>query len=138
MGGRGSSSGGGVNSFASRIKSFGSNEYGINVTANDGTKTSYIVQEVGDTTYVSRDLADNPEPFPISGTEIANRAAKNGASVSLVTPSEVKKKREAFSIEQRNKPDYELGIGVPWGGRQASRNARQNRLSTRAMKRKGR
>lgn len=136
MGGRGGSSGIGSNSLAARISGFGSKEYGINVTAKDGAKINYIVQELGGTTYVSRDLYTSPEPFPISGKEIAKRAMNNGASVTLVTPSEMKKKREAFAKELDSKPDYQLGIGVPWGGRQAARIARSHRLETRAMKKR--
>lgn len=133
LGGRGGSSGNGI---SARILGFGSKEYGINVTAKDGAKINYIVQELGGTTYVSRDLYSSPEPFPISGKEIAKRAMSNGASITLVTPSEMRKKRDAFAKEQGSKPDYELGIGVPWGGRQAARIARSHRLETRAMKKR--
>lgn len=136
MGGRGGSSGIGGNSLAARISGFGSKEYGINVTAKDGAKINYIVQELGGTTYVSRDLYTSPEPFPISGKEIAKRAINNGASVTLVTPSEMKKKREAFAKELDNKPGYELGTGVPWGNAAYRRTARMNRINTRTSRRR--
>lgn len=133
MGGRGGSSGNGI---SARISGFGSKEYGINVTAKDGVKTNYIVQELGGTTYVSRDLYTSPEPFPISGKEIVKRAMANGANVTLVTPSEMKKKRETFSKELANKPDYELGMGVPWSNASYRKTARTNRINTRASRRK--
>lgn len=133
LGGRGGSSGNGI---SARISGFGSKEYGINVTAKDGVKTNYIVQELGGTTYVSRDLYTSPEPFPISGKEIAKRAMANGANVTLVTPSEMKKKRETFSKELANKPDYELGMGVPWSNSSYRKTARTNRINTRASRRK--
>ena len=136
LGGRGGSSGIGGNSLSARISGFGSKEYGINVTAKDGAKINYIVQEFGGTTYVSRGLGANPEPFPISGKEIAKRAINNGASVTLVTPSEMKKKREAFAKELDSKPDYELGMGIPWGNAAYRRTARMNRINTRTSRRR--
>lgn len=136
MGGRGGSSGIGGNDLSARISSYGSNEYGINVTAKDGTKINYIVRELGGKTYVRRDLAETPSPFPISGKEIAKRAMANGANVTLVTPSEMKKKQEAYSKELANKPDYELGTGVPWGNKDYRRTARMNRINTRTSRRR--
>lgn len=136
MGGRGGSSGIGGNSLSARISGFGSSEYGIIITTEDGLKLNYIVHEVGGTTYVSRDLYASPKPFPISGKEIAKRAANKGASVSLVTPTEMKKKRDAFAKEQASKPDYELGMGVPWGNADYRRIARMHRINTKISRRK--
>lgn len=135
LGGRGGSSGIGGNSLSARISGFGSREYGINMTMRDGAKLSYIVSEIGGTTYVSNGFNDTPEPFPLSGRQMVQRAQKNGATVELVTPAEMAGKRKAYFDYQRTKPDYELGVGLA-DNRAYRKRARQNRLESRIVRRK--
>ena len=132
LGGRGGNSGNGL---SARIAGFGSREYGINMTMRDGTKLSYIVAEKGGTTYVSNGFSDTPNPFPLSGHQMVQRAQKNGATVEVVTPTEMAKKRKAYFDYQNTRPDYELGIGLA-DNRAYRKRARRNRLESRVMRRK--
>lgn len=116
---------------------FAGKEYGINVTMADGTKLNYIISERDGTTYVQRGFSETPQPFPLSGRQLVQRAQKNGATVEVVTPAETAKKRKAYWDERNARPDYELGVGLT-DNRGHRKRARQNRLETRMMRRKGR
>lgn len=57
-------------------------------------------------------------------------------TAKLLTKSETSKIKSAREKTVREKPDYQLGIGLPWGNAQERRTARMNRLATRVQKRK--
>ena len=43
---------------------------------------------------------------------------------------------DEFTKENANKPDYELGVGVPWGNKENRKAARASRLAGRAQRRR--
>lgn len=68
--------------------------------------------------------------------EIAKRMAENGATVKTYTKKQLAAHDEARWKEIANKPDYELGGGVPWGNKENRKAARASRLAGRAQRRR--
>lgn len=67
--------------------------------------------------------------------EIVERAKTSGYTVETYTPEETEARDKARREAQKNKPDYELGYGVPWGNREYRKTARESRLASRAQRR---
>ena len=74
----------------------------------------------------------------VSFTELYNRARDNGVIVQEFKQRELDERDRREAEERENRPDYELGGGVPWGNTAYRRQARRDRTSTRAQRRKNR
>lgn len=68
--------------------------------------------------------------------DVVQRARSAGYTVETYTAKQTEERDETRRKERENSPDYELGYGVPWGNQQYRRNARRNRINTRAQRRK--
>lgn len=66
--------------------------------------------------------------------EIANKLLKNGKA-RPISKTEMSKIRTEQNKERAAKPDYEMGIGVPWGNKNSREAARKSRLVGRISKR---
>lgn len=70
--------------------------------------------------------------------EIAKRMAENGATVKTYTKKQLAAHDEARQKEIANKPDYELGMGIPGGNKEYRKTARNSRLVSRMQSRRRR
>lgn len=127
MGGRGVSSGG-----SGKVPAGG----GIRAITKDGMVFEYRDRENGYITSFTD--AEEKSVGGLSINQIAERMKNNGASVEIFTKSQLESLEKKANEERRNKPDYQLGYGVPWGNREYRKVARRNRLTTRMMRRKSR
>lgn len=126
FGGRGASSGNGS----------GSAVAGAQISFNGMTNTYYFYKN-GNNNFYQRGFGGEIEPTPnnMSGKEFVERAKSNGADVQTIPAKQVSKQRKDYYNERNNRPDYELGYGT--GNMRAySKQARRNRIATRAMMRK--
>ena len=71
----------------------------------------------------------------MSAKEFKQRVEANGATTKSLSNSDYQKENKKYMEERRNKPDYELGVGMK-DNRQYRKKARRDRLTTRMMKRK--
>lgn len=71
----------------------------------------------------------------LSLKEIKERAEKAGAQVQTFNQAEVEKYEKDYWEERKNRPDFELGVGVPWGNAANRKAARQGRLASRMRRR---
>lgn len=55
------------------------------------------------------------------------RAAKEKTGFKKLSASDIKKRRK----QKNDKPDYEMGLGTPWGNKDNRRAARKSRLASR-------
>lgn len=107
----------------------------IEVTTKDGRRLSYRSRQGGLVTGID-DVRESPASGRMTVPEIAKRMAENGATVKTYTKKQLAAHDEARRKENANKPDYEMGIGVPWGNKDARKAARASRLATRAQRRR--
>ena len=124
MGGRGGSSGLTSGKIQAIVVDYGS-----------GRSSSFRLHSNGRVTDID-DFGESKNTNNLSLSEIAKRARDNGYSVKTYTASELKDRDERRKKERENRPDYELGVGVPWGNAEYRRTARRNRKATRAQRRK--
>ena len=83
------------------------------------------------------DVTNNRElSAKMSLSEIAKRARENGYRVEVLNAKETAERDEARKKENRSKPDYELGMGVPWGNKEYRKTARRNRMTSRSQRRR--
>ena len=66
--------------------------------------------------------------------EMANKLLKNGKA-RPISKTEMSKIKAERNKERAAKPDYEMGIGVPWGNKANREAARKSRLVGRISKR---
>ena len=134
MGGRGSSSGKASGSGTSgKGKGIGTVGTGIAITHENGKVTNYVVTNGG-----LREVR-TARPAPKSKTMTTQEQVKNmlkNSNTKFLSKSDIDKLRKQYQEDRANKPDYELGGGVPWGNKNNRRAARQGRLATRATRRK--
>lgn len=107
----------------------------IEVTTTDGTKFSYRSRQGGFITGID-DARESPASGRMTVPEIAKRMTENGATVKTYTKTQLAAHDEARRKEIANKPDYEMGIGVPWGNKNNRKAARTARLAGRVQKRR--
>lgn len=126
MGGRGAS-------FSTK-----SNIGGAKITFNDKTTEYYFYKGSKGENLYGVGLGDTPRPTPqnMTAKEFIERAKKNGAEVETITEQERINREKKLAEEHRNKPDYELGYGVPWDNREYRKTARNNKKMTRGQKRR--
>ena len=95
------------------------------------------IQQKNGIAYDVSDLADIPSKIGkgINANELMQRAKKNGRTVKILSPKEMSDRVENRRKERENKPDYEHGIGTPWGNKNNRKAARQQRLTTRVQRR---
>lgn len=126
------SSGGGASKF--NIKENG----GFTYTSPDGFTATFQLRE--GKTYNVSDLSKIPQLMKTSKSisELAQTAAKNGNTVTILSPAQMQARVDERRREREARAgiDYELGVGVPWGNKNNRRAARQGRLATRAMRRR--
>ena len=129
MGGRGSSSG--VGGAGGRLKTSG-----LEVTTN-GETTEYIFSSINGENYYQKGFGSVPEPTPLNMTakEFKKRVEANGATTKVIGSKEMEKKERGYWEKERNKPDYELGVGLK-DNREYRRTSRKNRLISREIKKK--
>lgn len=124
MGGRGGSSG----LTSGKIQA-------IEVDYGNGSRSSFRLHSNGRVTDIDN-FGEQKNTNNLSLEEITKRARDNGYSVKTYTSSDLKDRDEKRRKERENRPDYELGVGVPWGNAEYRKTARRNRISTRAQRRK--
>ena len=107
----------------------------IEVTTKDGRRLSYRSRQGGFITGID-DAIESPANGRMTVPEIAKRMAENGATVEAYTKKQLAAHDEARWKEIANKPDYELGVGVPWGNKENRKAARVSRLAGRAQTRR--
>lgn len=107
----------------------------IEVTTKDGRKLSYRSRQGGFITGID-DAIESHANGRMTVPEIAKRMAENGATVKTYTKKQLAAHAEARQKEIANKPDYELGVGVPWGNKENRKAARASRLAGRAQRRR--
>lgn len=107
----------------------------IEVTTKDGRRLSYRSRQGGLITGID-DAMKSPANGRMTVPEIAKRMAENGATVKTYTKKQLAAHDEARRKEIANKPDYELGIGVPWSNKDGRQAARASRLAGRVQKRR--
>lgn len=105
----------------------------IEVDYGGGLKSSFRLHKDGMVTDID-DWSEQHNTNNLSLQDIANRARKQGYSVKTYTSSDLKERDEKRKKELENKPDYELGYGVPWGNREYRKTARINRINSRRRK----
>ena len=112
---------------------------GFTYTTPDGFTATF--QNKNGKVYNVSDLGDVPHLMKTSKTasELAQTAAKNGNSVTILSPEQMQARVDARRAERAARAgiDYELGVGVPWGNKANRQAARRGRLASRAMKRRG-
>lgn len=123
---------------ATRDRQAGNMPAGVRVTMSDGTVRYYAAGPDGSVT--------DQYGFPLSVArgmkyndlikQIRNNQGKSGVKIENISGGELKAMREARQEEQLNKPDYEMGIGTPWGNSDQRRAARVSRLAGRVARRR--
>lgn len=131
MGGRGGSS-----NMSGGSGRSGMRYSGLDVTKNGETTRYYFTNHEG-TNYYQRGIDGDPEPTPLnmSAKEFKQRVEANGATTKSLSNSDYQKENKKYMEDRRNKPDYELGVGMK-DNSQYRKKARRDRLTTRMMKRK--
>ena len=109
---------------------------GVRVTFPDGTQRYYAKGPDGAVT------DQYGYPLSVAGgmkytdliRQIRNNQSNSGVKIERVSGDELKAMRQARREEQ--KPDYEMGIGTPWGNSDQRRAARVSRLAGRVARRR--
>lgn len=110
MGGRGSSSG--------KSKGIGAVGTGIAVTHENGKVTNYVVTNGG--LMEIRSARPAPKSKTMTTQEQVKKMLEN-SNTKFLSKSDIDKLRKQYQEDRANTPDYELGIGTPWGNRGASK-----------------
>lgn len=128
MGGRGGSSG--ISAGQGKIKA-------IVIDYGNGRMSSFRLHPNGLVTDID-DFAEQKNTNKLTLAEIADRAVENGYSVMSFTQSQLNERDKKRKDSRANRPDYELGIGVPWGNKEYRKTARRNRINTRISRKRNR
>ena len=111
---------------------------GVRVTFPDGTQRYYakgvdgtVTDQYGYPLSVARGMKYNDLI-----RQIRSNQSTSGVRIERVSGSELRTMREARREAERNKPDYEMGIGTPWGNKDNRRAARASRLAGRIARRR--
>lgn len=107
----------------------------IEVTTSDGTKLSYRSRPDGSITGID-DTKESLASGRMTIPEIAKRMTENGATVKTYTKTQLDAYDEARWEEYKNRPDYVLGLDVPWGNKANRKAARTAHLTTRIQRRR--
>lgn len=107
----------------------------IEVTTREGRKLSYRSRQGGFITGID-DARESLASGRMTVPEIAKRMTENGATVKTYTKTQLAAHDEERRKEIANKPDYEMGIGVPWGNKNNRKAARASRLAGRVQRRR--
>lgn len=67
--------------------------------------------------------------------ELAARLKAAGNGVEEFDAEEAKRREKRRGEARRMRPDYELGVGVPWGNAEYRRSARRSRVASKVMRR---
>ena len=123
---------------ATRDRQAGKLPAGVRVTMSDGTVRYYAAGPDGSVT--------DQYGYPLSVARgmkyndlikrIRNNQGKSGVKIENISGGELKAMREARQEAERNKPDYEMGLGTPWGNKDNRKAARIARLAGRVQNRK--
>ena len=108
----------------------------IEITFPSGISTSYRQHKRGIITSI--DGLDVKETNGMNVSQIAERARRQGAEVKTYSAKQLDEHDKRYWKEQKEKPDWELGMGVPGGNAAYRKTARKNRLINRIMTRKSR
>lgn len=108
MGGRGSSSGKG--------KDIGTVGTGIAVTHENGKVTNYVVTNGG--LMEIRSARPAPKSKTMTTQEQVKKMLEN-SNTKFLSKSDIDKLRKQYQEDRANTPDYELGVGTPFGNRGA-------------------
>lgn len=125
MGGRGGNSGisrGNIQAFS---------------VTKDSETTQYKFFAKGSKNYIQRGIGGRVEESPLnmSAAEFRRRVESNGGTVKKLSVSEWDKKEKAMEKAHRNRPDYELGVGLKDNSAYRKK-ARKDRIINRSMKRR--
>lgn len=116
MGGRGSSSGKATS--ASKGESIGTVGTGIAITHENGKVTNYVVTNGG----LREVRTARPAPkFETMTTQEQVKKMLESSNVKFLSKSDIDKLYKQYHEDRANTPDYELGLGTPWGNRGASK-----------------
>ena len=116
MGGRGSSS---EKAMSTRKgESIGTVGTGIAVTHENGKVTNYVVTNGG--LMEIRSARPAPKSKTMTTQEQAKKMLEN-SNTKFLSKSDIDKLRKQYQEDRANTPDYELGVGTPWGNRGASK-----------------
>ena len=116
MGGRGSSSGKAMS--ASKGESIGAVGTGIAITHENGKVTNYVVTNGG--LREVRTARPAPKPKTMTTQEQVKKMLES-SNVKFLSKSDIDKLHKQYQEDRANTPDYELGLGTPWGNRGASK-----------------
>ena len=88
--------------------------------------------------YDVTDLANTPEKMNTKRTasELIESMRDRGIKVTVLTPKQMNDRERTRNIERENRPDYELGVGIPWGNKTSRKAARRGKMVSRTSKRK--
>lgn len=122
---------------ASIENGFNGQWHGVSITANNKTNTiffdgnGHMKNELGEIAF------DVPGGRTSADVVRINKA--KGYKVEVITPAQYNKMAEEYAAEReaRDKIDYALGAGVPWGNADHRRVARRQRIIDRVQRRKG-
>ena len=123
---------------ATRDRQAGNMPAGVRVTFPDGTQRVYargangvVTDQYGYPMSVARGMKYNDLL-----RQIRSNQSTSGVRIENVSSGELNSIREARREAERNKPDYEMGIGTPWGNKDNRRAARASRLAGRVARRR--
>lgn len=115
-GSSGSSSGKAVS--ARKGESIGTVGTGIAVTSKNGKVINYIVTNGG--LMEVRSGRPAPKSKTMTTQEQVKKMLEN-SNTKFLSKSDVDKLLKQYREDRANTPDYELGLGTPWGNRGASK-----------------
>ena len=128
MGGRGGSSG---LTSGNLSNGFNGKWFGVSVTNSGGKKTEYFFKQNGKSTLMRIGLQATPKQSTITPQKFVENAQRNSRNVNIISPTETSKRIEKRKKERANKPDYEMGIGTPYGNKENRKAARRSRIASR-------
>ena len=89
---------------------------GIAFTRENGRVVNYFVGAGGLREIISGQPF--PKPKTMTTQELVKKLLEN-SNVKFLSKADIDKLRKQRREDRKNTPDYELGIGVPWGNRGA-------------------
>ena len=121
---------------ATRDRHAGNIPAGIRVTFPDG-RTQVYAQGPNDRVMDERGLPRDVQGIRYSDlyNRMVSNQANSGVTFERITGEELSAMQAAHREERANRPDYEFGIGTPWGNSENRRAARVSRRIGRGQRR---
>lgn len=121
---------------ATRDRQAGNIPAGIRVTFPDG-RTQVYAQGPNDRVMDERGLPRDVQGIRYSDlyNRMVTNQANSGVTFERITGEELSAMQAAHREERANRPDYEFGIGTPWGNSENRRAARVSRRIGRGQRR---